>query len=224
MQSHLSIWALVMHADWVVKLVLLFLLGLSITSWVIIFDRYKAVKLAKRELLEFQVEFWSGVDMQALYQKIKRMQGEVSGAAYIFYSGFQELIKRQSSASSPDKLLEGADGMMRVAMLKEGDQLDRGISLLATIGSVSPYIGLFGTVWGIMTSFQSLGGVQQATIAMVAPGISEALIATAVGLFTAIPAVIAYNRFSNQLNQVEDAFDAFSIELSSRLEQEAYRA
>lgn len=224
MQSHLSIWALVMHADWVVKLVLLFLLGLSITSWVIIFDRYKAVKLAKRELLEFQVEFWSGVDMQALYQKIKRMQGEVSGAAYIFYSGFQELIKRQSSASSPDKLLEGADGMMRVAMLKEGDQLDRGISLLATIGSVSPYIGLFGTVWGIMSAFQSLGMVEQATLQMVAPGISEALVATAMGLFVAIPAVIAYNRFTSAADYLVNQYENFKDEYSGLLHRQLYAA
>lgn len=224
MQSHLSIWALVMHADWVVKLVLLFLLGLSITSWVIIFDRYKAVKLAKRELLEFQVEFWSGVDMQALYQKIKRMQGEVSGAAYIFYSGFQELIKRQSSASSPDKLLEGADGMMRVAMLKEGDQLDRGISLLATIGSVSPYIGLFGTVWGIMNAFQSLGMVEQATLQMVAPGISEALVATAMGLFVAIPAVIAYNRFTSAADYLVNQYENFKDEYSGLLHRQLYAA
>lgn len=225
MQSHLSIWALVMHADWVVKLVLLFLLGLSISSWVVIFDRYKAVKLATRELSEFQVEFWSGVDMQALYQKIKRMQGEVSGAAYIFYSGFQELIKRQANNSgSPDKLLEGADGMMRVAMLKEGDQLDRGLSLLATIGSVSPYIGLFGTVWGIMSAFQSLGMVEQATLQMVAPGISEALVATAMGLFVAIPAVIAYNRFTSAADYLVNQYENFKDEYSGLLHRQLYAA
>jgi len=224
MQSHLSIWALIMHADWVVKLVMLFLLVLSISSWVIIFERYKAFKIAKKALSDFQVEFWSGSDMNVLYQKITRMQEGVSGAACIFFSGFQELVKRQGSngGGSSEKLLEGADGMMKVAMLKESDKLEWGLSLLATIGSVSPYIGLFGTVWGIMSAFQSLGMVEQASLQMVAPGISEALVATAMGLFVAIPAVIAYNRFSSAADSLVNQYENFKDEYSGLLHRQLF--
>ena len=227
MQGHLSIWALVAHADWVVKFVLLVLLGLSIVSWCIIFERIKTIKAASRALDDFQLDFWQASDLQSLYHKFNRMQDELSGAANIFLAGFKELVNRQAQNNnnkSPDKLLEGANGMMKVAFLKESDRLETGLSTLATIGSVSPYIGLFGTVWGIMSAFQSLGMVEQATLQMVAPGISEALVATAMGLFVAIPAVIAYNRFSSASDNLVNQFENFKDEYSGLLHRQLYAA
>lgn len=226
MQGHLSIWALIAHADWVVKFVLLVLLGLSIASWCIIFERIKAIKSSSRALNDFQLDFWQASDLQSLYHKLNRIQDDLSGAASIFLAGFKELINRQAQNNdkSPDKLLEGANGMMKVAFLKESDRLETGLSTLATIGSVSPYIGLFGTVWGIMSAFQSLGMVEQATLQMVAPGISEALVATAMGLFVAIPAVIAYNRFSSASDNLVNQFENFKDEYSGLLHRQLYAA
>lgn len=226
MQGHLSIWALIAHADWVVKFVLLVLLGLSIASWCIIFERIKAIKSASRALNDFHLDFWQASDLQSLYHKLNRIQDDLSGAASIFLAGFKELINRQAQNNdkSPDKLLEGANGMMKVAFLKESDRLETGLSTLATIGSVSPYIGLFGTVWGIMSAFQSLGMVEQATLQMVAPGISEALVATAMGLFVAIPAVIAYNRFSSASDNLVNQFENFKDEYSGLLHRQLYAA
>lgn len=217
-----SLLTFVWHASLVVKFVLALLILASIGSWMIIFQRVALFRRTNMAIEKFKRAFAKEPDLNLLLQKTKRHD---SGLATIFKAGVQAHESLQSLQQMPTATrIEHVTRAMQIAQGKELEQLESHLAYLATVGSTAPYVGLFGTVWGIMTSFQSLGGVQQATIAMVAPGISEALIATAVGLFTAIPAVIAYNRFSNQLNQVEDAFDAFSIELSSRLEQEAYRA
>ena len=220
--SGLSIWGLILHADFVVKFILLVLLALSVTTWCIVFERYKAFKQAKVLFMDFYSQFWAGKDLQVLYQHLCRSQQPLTGGAAIFFAGIQELARRQSEAKHPQRLLDGANGMMKVSLIKEADKLESGLNILATIGSVSPYIGLFGTVWGIMSSFQALGMVEQATLQMVAPGISEALVATAMGLFVAIPAVIAYNRFASSADFLINQYENFKDEYASLLHRQLY--
>ncbi|HTL93809.1 MAG TPA: MotA/TolQ/ExbB proton channel family protein, partial [Steroidobacteraceae bacterium] len=166
---------------------------------------------------------WSGDDLATLYRAIES-KGGATGMAGIFEFGFREFARLRQSAADSEQLLEGSRRAMRVAQLREIDRLEHSLATLATVGSTSPYVGLFGTVWGIMSAFSSLGNVQQATLAMVAPGISEALVATAIGLFAAIPAVVAYNRFADQVTRLEMRFDAFIEEFSTILQRHAARA
>jgi biopolymer transport protein TolQ len=223
MGDQLSIIRLVAEASIPVQIVLAILMLASLTSWAIIFRKRIVIGRARRGADQFENSFWSGGDLAQLYRAIEQ-RGGATGMASIFEFGFREFARqRQQGTITADQLLEGARRAMRVAQLKEVDRLEASLATLATVGSTSPYVGLFGTVWGIMSAFSGLGNVQQATLAMVAPGISEALIATAIGLFAAIPAVVAYNRFADQVTRLEIRFDAFTEEFSTILQRHAAR-
>ncbi len=222
MGDQLSIVRLIVQASVPVQIVIALLLLASLASWSIIFTKGRMIARARREANGFETRFWSGDDLAQLYRAIEA-HGGASGMAGIFEFGFREFARLRQSAVAPEQLLEGARRAMRVAQLKEIDRLEHGLATLATVGSTSPYVGLFGTVWGIMSAFSGLGNVQQATLAMVAPGISEALVATAIGLFAAIPAVIGYNRYADQVSRLEIRFDAFMEEFSSILQRHAGR-
>lgn len=224
MQSDLQVWQLILDASWMVKFVMLILLAASVWSWMIIFRKRQVLNAASRGADRFEERFWSGTDLAGLSAEITERDGETSGMEQIFEAGFGEFTRMQSQGKmSPDRIVEGAERAMRISLTREADQLEHHLSFLATVGSTSPYIGLFGTVWGIMTSFHALANVNQATIAMVAPGISEALIATAMGLFAAIPAVIAYNKYSNQVDRLESRYDNFKEEFSSILQRQSHQ-
>jgi biopolymer transport protein TolQ len=219
--SDLSFLDLVLEASVLVQLVMLILLFTSVASWAFIFERSRALNLAKSEMKKFEDKFWSGVDLNRLYQELSARQS-VQGMASMFCAGFKEFMRLSKGVATPaDAMMEGTSRAMRVSLSREIDYLESRLPFLATAGSISPYIGLFGTVWGIMTAFIALGEVQQATLAMVAPGIAEALIATAMGLFAAIPAVIAYNRFSHQVEKLENSYGNFMEEFSSILHRQA---
>jgi biopolymer transport protein TolQ len=223
MNGDLSIIHLMIQASPVVQLVLALLLGASLVSWAIIFRKRAMIRGARRDADRFENSFWSGGDLAALYRAIET-RGGATGMESIFELGFREFAKlRQQGGVAADMLLEGSRRAMRIAQLKEIERLEHNLATLATVGSTSPYVGLFGTVWGIMSAFSSLGNVQQATLASVAPGIAEALVATAIGLFAAIPAVIAYNRYADQVSRLELRYDAFMEELSTILQRHAAR-
>ena len=220
MPQDLSIIRLVLQASIPVQIVIGLLVFASLMSWAIIFSKRMMIRRARHEADEFESSFWSGGDLAQLYRGIESRG--VTGMASIFEFGFREFARMRQQGSVPaDQLLEGARRAMRVAQLKEIDRLEHSLSTLATVGSTSPYVGLLGTVWGIMSAFTSLGNVQQATLAMVAPGIAEALIATAIGLFAAIPAVVAFNRYADQVGRLEVRYDAFTEEFSSILQRHA---
>jgi biopolymer transport protein TolQ len=224
MQSELQIWQLVMAASWMVKGVMAILLVASVASWMIIFRKRHALAKAEKEAIVFEERFWSGTDLSQLHEGITGAHRLTSGMERIFDSGFAEFLRmREQGRMSANAMVEGAQRTMRIALTRETEELEHHLNFLATVGSTSPYIGLFGTVWGIMTSFHQLANVNQATIAMVAPGISEALIATAMGLFAAIPAVIGYNRFTNQVDRLEVRYDNFKEEFSSILQRQAHK-
>jgi biopolymer transport protein TolQ len=216
MTTDMSILNLIMQASIPVQIVMLILLAASITSWSIIFSKRRIISRTKESSDKFEANFWSGGDLQTLYHSTTRDKGSSLEA------GFREFNRgAQQNDVQPDKLVEECRRAMRVAMMREVDRLEQGLATLATVGSTSPYVGLFGTVWGIMNSFRELGSVQSATLAMVAPGISEALIATAMGLFAAIPAVIAYNRYADKVVRLEIRYDGFMEEFSSILQRHA---
>jgi biopolymer transport protein TolQ len=221
MYSELSILDLVLHASLVVQLVLASLVLASIISWTMIFDRSRTLKRARCAADEFEQRFWSGGDLSALYRNLNQNEKALNGLAAIFRSGFKEYVRlRKGDDSDQMAVLQGTERSMRVALSREMDRLETHLSFLATVGSTSPYVGLFGTVWGIMHSFHALGNVKQATLALVAPGISEALVATAIGLFAAIPAVIAYNRYSNQVERLNNRYEEFMEEFSTLLQRQ----
>ena len=223
MQNDLQVWQLIWEASWMVKMVMLILLAASVSSWMIIFRKRQVLANAEKGADDFEERFWSGTDLTKLYESVSRDNAGNSGMERLFEAGFREFSRmRDQGRVSPGVMVEAAQRGMRIALAKETDRLEEHLSYLATVGSTSPYIGLFGTVWGIMTSFHQLANVSQATIAMVAPGISEALIATAMGLFAAIPAVIAYNRYSNQVERLEMRYDNFTEEFSSILQRQAH--
>jgi biopolymer transport protein TolQ len=219
----LSIIDLVADASLVVQLVLLLLLIASIASWAIILGKRSLLAKAKAEADKFEASFWSGGDLAALYRSLESRGGS-TGMSSIFELGFREFARLRQSGVPNDQLVEGARRAMKVAQMKELDRLDHNLATLATVGSVSPYVGLFGTVWGIMGTFVSLGGVQQATLATVAPGIAEALIATAFALVAAIPAFIAFNRYADKVGRLEMRYDAFTEEFSTILQRFAGRS
>ncbi|MCL9782679.1 protein TolQ [Vibrio sp. S4M6] len=222
MTSDLSILDLFLQASFLVKIVMLILLGMSVASWAMIFKRSQALTKATKDTDSFEDKFWSGSDLSQLYQEVKKRKDSLSGTEEIFYSGFTEFARlRKTNATSPDFIMEGTGRAMRVAVAREVEELETNLPFLATVGSISPYIGLFGTVWGIMHAFVALGAVKQATLAMVAPGIAEALVATAMGLFAAIPAVMFYNRLSNRVGKLEHNFATFSEEFHSILHRQA---
>jgi biopolymer transport protein TolQ len=223
MQIDLSIINLIMEASLLVKRVMLVLVLASLWSWTIIFSKRFAMRRARRAADSFEDRFWSAEDLSTLYSRISGRGHEPSGLERIFEAGFREFARlRKREGIDPRAILEGAQRSMRVALNREIEELEHSLSFLATVGSVSPYIGLFGTVWGIMNSFQALGNVHQATLGMVAPGISEALVATAMGLFAAIPAVIAYNRYSSDLDRLFSRYDMFLEEFSSILQRQVH--
>ena len=211
---------IVLDASPVVQFVIIVLLCASIVSWAIILRKRRTLRKTRAAAESFETTFWSGGDLGALYRTIEGRKQRASGMESIFEFGFREFtrLRKQAGIDAP-QLMEGARRAMKVAQLRETDRLESNLEMLATIGSISPYVGLFGTVWGIMHAFRGLGNVQQATLQMVAPGISEALIATAIGLFAAIPAVVAYNRFSDQVNRLELRFDTFMEEFSTILQR-----
>jgi len=211
---------LILQASLIVQFVMALLVGASVVSWAIIFRKRQLLVAERQGADRFEEQFWSGGDLAGLYKSLE--SGSPTGMAGVFVAGFREFSRlRRPAGISGAQLLEGSRRAMRVAQLRETDRLEQNLSTLATIGSTSPYVGLFGTVWGIMSAFQGLGNVQQATLAMVAPGIAEALIATAMGLFAAIPAVIAYNRYADQVGRLELRYDAFMEEFSTILQRHA---
>ena len=215
-----SLIELVLQASFVVQLVMALLAGASVVSWAIIFRKRRLLGDARVAADRFEDDFWSGGDLAALYKSLDG--GTPTGMAGLFVAGVREFSRlRKQAGMAGGQLLEGSRRAMKVAQLRETDRLEQNLATLATIGSTSPYVGLFGTVWGIMSAFQGLGNVQQATLAMVAPGIAEALIATAMGLFAAIPAVIAYNRYADQVGRLELRYDAFMEEFSTILQRHA---
>lgn len=213
MNANMSIWHLISGADPVVKLVLLLLLVVSIFSWGVMIERALLLRKAKRVYKAFEKRFWSGIELSKLSQAIKHEDHDV-GIGAIFQQGYHAFVRFGRNDGVPiDSVVDHVSRVLKVAFMKENDRLQGNISALGTIGAVSPYVGLFGTVWGIMGAFQALGGVQQVTLAMVAPGISEALIATAMGLFVAIPAVIGFNRLSAKADLILNEYENFQDEL-----------
>ncbi|MDG1205227.1 MAG: protein TolQ [Pseudomonadales bacterium] len=218
MTEQLSIIDLMLNATVTVQIVMGILMLASMASWVMIFQRGFSLSHIKRDSAAFEDEFWSGKDLRKIYLELEEHEGELIGMEHIFHQGFKEFTRlRQQKDTDADRIMQNVQRSMRVAMSREEERLEMHLAFLATVGSTSPYIGLFGTVWGIMNSFRSLATVQQASLSIVAPGISEALIATAMGLFAAIPAVIAYNRFSAQVEIIMNRFEAFTDEFSGIL-------
>lgn len=220
-QSFISLFT---NASLLGQAVMLVLVGVSVVSWTLIFQRGQFFKEARRAVVEFENAFWSGTELNKLYHKFAEKQvGDVGGSEGIFLAGFREFVRlRKQNTTQPAAIMEGAQRAMRVVMAREAERLEMHLPFLATVGSVSPYVGLFGTVLGIMNTLKTMGSVQQATISMVAPGISEALVATAMGLFAAIPAVIAYNRYSNSLQGLINRYESFLEEFTSILHRQAY--
>ncbi|MDZ7687049.1 MAG: protein TolQ [Gammaproteobacteria bacterium] len=220
MTEQLSIIDLMLGASLVVQVVMALLMLASLISWVMIFQRGFALAATRRHATEFENEFWSGKDLREIYQEVEEEDEPPTGMAAIFMSGFREFTRLRKQSADPDRVMQNVHRAMRVSMFREEGRLETHLPFLATVGSTSPYVGLFGTVWGIMNSFRGLATVDQASLSVVAPGISEALVATAMGLFAAIPAVIAYNRYAAQVEVLVNRFEAFSDEFSSIL----YRA
>jgi biopolymer transport protein TolQ len=219
----LSFWSLITNASLIVQLILFGLVLISLGSWWVIIKKALVLSSAKRATDQFEDDFWSGADLSKLYAEINRQQEPVGGMEAIFLAGFQEFLRLRSQPTmDPESVVSGAQRAMRAAGSRELDELEMYLSLLATTGSTSPYIGLFGTVWGIMNAFRALGLAQQATLAQVAPGIAEALIATAMGLFAAIPAVIFYNRYAHEVDRLANRYETFMEEFSNILQRQSY--
>jgi biopolymer transport protein TolQ len=220
----LSFLALITNAHLIVQLIMALLLIVSLTSWTYIFRKMFAIRAAQRQTEQFERSFWAGGNLHTLHQSATSQREQNGALARIFESGMGEFIKgKQASRDALDMgaVLDGARRAMRAAFQRELDALDVHLNFLASVGSVSPYIGLLGTVWGIMNAFRGLANVQQATLAAVAPGIAEALIATAIGLFAAIPAVVAYNRFSHDIDRLAIRFESFVEEFSNILQRQS---
>jgi len=218
--AEISIFELVLEASLLVKFVMLVLLVFSILCWAMIFQRSNALKASNLQLKNFEDKFWSGADLSKLYNEISS-KSDVSGVESLFVAGFKEFVRlRKSDVTDSQIITDSTHRAMRVALSREVDTLETHLPFMATVGSISPYIGLFGTVWGIMNSFIGLGSAKQATLSMVAPGIAEALIATAMGLFAAIPAVMAFNRFSHKVEKLENSYGNFMEEFTSILQRQ----
>ncbi len=222
MDMNMDVIDLVWRASWPVQLVMLLLLIASVASWRIIILKRTLILRTKTASDDFEGSFWSGGDLNTLYRSATRSNDGSMGMASIFEAGFREFNRlSQAAEASPEKMVDECRRAMRVAQMREVDRLEQGLAELATIGSTSPYVGLFGTVWGIMGAFMSIGNMQSVTLATVAGPIAEALIATAMGLFAAIPAVIAYNRFADKVVRLEIRYDGFTEEFSSILQRHA---
>lgn len=222
MTTDMSVFHLVLDASYPVQIVLLLLLAASLVSWSIIFTKRRLISGTKEASDDFETSFWSGGDLNTLYRSATRVKGGTVGMASIFEAGFREFNRlTQQEDVSADKVVDECRRAMHVAQMREGDKLEESLATLATIGSTSPYVGLFGTVWGIMNAFMDIGNMQTVTLATVAGPIAEALIATAMGLFAAIPAVIAYNRYADKVARLELRYDGFIEEFSSILQRHA---
>jgi biopolymer transport protein TolQ len=223
MNTDLSIFHLITEASFVVQFVMLILMLASVASWTFILSKRKELNRAIEITDEFEEQFWSGVALADLYRKLAAKDFEPEGIEKIFLAGYKEFSRmHQSGSVEPGVQVESAQRVMRIELSRELERLDEHLAFLATVGSTSPYVGLFGTVWGIMNSFMSLGNVKQATLAQVAPGIAEALIATAIGLFAAIPAVVAYNRFSTRLDRLTGRYELFVEEFVVLLQRQVH--
>jgi len=221
--ADLSLLELVLNASILVQLVMLLLLVASLMSWTMIFRKLTMLKRARAAADDFEDQFWSGQDLVSIFNRINTHAYDATGMERIFHSGFKEFARlRAQSSIDAGAILDGSERAMRIALSREIDMLEMHLSFLATVGSTSPYVGLFGTVWGIMNSFRALGNVSQATLALVAPGIAEALIATAMGLFAAIPAVIAYNRYADDVERLHNRYDTFIEEFTAILRRQAH--
>ena len=219
MPEQLSIYELIANASLLVQIVIVMLALASIASWMMIFQRWFFLRRVTSEVDEFEDHFWSGVDLRELYVELDG-RDDLTGIETVFVAGFKEFVRlSEQPGSEVDSIMQGVQRGMRVALTREEERLGTHLTFLATVGSTSPYVGLFGTVWGIMNSFRSLANMSQATLASVAPGISEALVATAMGLFAAIPAVIAYNRFSARVEVSMKRIESFSDEVTSILQR-----
>ena len=223
MNSDLSILRLILDASPFVQGIMVFLLLASVASWAVIIDKSRVLKRAGSSAQEFETSFWSGVDLSSLYREMARADATPQGMAGIFEAGFREFGKLKQSSLNPEQIIEGSRRAMRVSHLREMDRLEHNLAFLATVSNTSPYVGLLGTVWGIMSSFTALGGMQSATISVVAPYISEALAATAMGLIAAIPAGIFYNRYADRVGRLEVRYDTFREELSAIFQRNAAR-
>lgn len=223
MSTDLSLIRLVLEASLLVQLVMLILVLASVLSWFLIFHKYKLLKQASADAVRFEDEFWSGNDLGEMYAKLSRRRLEREGMEKVFETGFSEFARAYKHSSDPAFMMASIQRSMKVALAREEERLEANLSVLATIGSTSPYIGLFGTVWGIMNSFTALGTVQHATLSMVAPGIAEALIATAMGLFAAIPAVIGYNRYADIVERLVGRYENFAEEFATILQRQAHK-
>ena len=217
----LSIFELVMHASAVVKLVMALLTGVSLMSWYWIFRKAFAIRDARGKTEKFEREFWSGGDLGNLYQSAVNDRHHSGALERVFEAGFREFARLRGQKSlDPASIIDGVRRAMRATYQREIDDLEAHLAFLASVGSVSPYVGLFGTVWGIMHAFRGLANVSSATLAAVAPGIAEALVATAIGLFAAIPAVVAYNRFAHDVDRLSVRFESFMEEFSNILQRQ----
>ncbi len=222
MPEQISIFELIANASLLVQVVMAVLVLASVASWMMIFQRWLFLRRALIELDSFEDHFWSGIDLRKFFSELDGEDG-LNGIENVFVAGFREFTRlSEQSGADADAIMQGVQRAMRVAVTREEARLETHLPFLATVGSTSPYVGLFGTVWGIMNSFRSLANMSQATLASVAPGISEALVATAMGLFAAIPAVIGYNRFSAKVEVLTKRYEAFSDELTTILHRAAH--
>ena len=220
MNQDLSIVNLILHASWVVQAVVALLVGVSIASWAAIIRKIMALKKVQRLNEEFDREFWSGTSLNDLAAGAAQNAKHSGSMERIFASGMREYQKlRERRITDTGALMDGARRAMRASYQREVDAIEANLSFLATVGSVSPYVGLFGTVWGIMHAFTGLASLEQVTLATVAPGIAEALVATAIGLFAAIPAVVAYNRFAHDIDRIANKLETFIEEFSNILQR-----
>ena len=223
MTADLNFLELFLKASIVVQFVILILVAFSIVTWAMIIQRSRILSGALKESSTFEDRFWSGEDLNRLYEGLENRREGLSGSEQIFYVGFKEFSRlKQANPNAPEAIIKGSTRAMNLAMNREIEDLENRIPFLATVASISPYIGLFGTVWGIMHAFMGLSGAKQATLQMVAPGIAEALIATAIGLFAAIPAVMAYNRLSLRVNKLEQNYGNFIDEFTTILHRQAF--
>lgn len=223
MNSELSILHLVLDASPVVQGVMVILVLASVMSWAVILGKSRQLRRAKRMAEDFEQDFWGSSDISGTYSKLTMRRGTLDGLERIFEAGFSEFGRLRRKTTNDEIIMDGSGRAMRIALSREASIVENHLPFLATVGSISPYVGLFGTVWGIMNSFTALGNVQQATLAMVAPGIAEALIATAIGLFAAIPAVVFYNRFTTDVDRLLSRYENFSEEFSTVLQRQAIR-
>lgn len=224
MTEPMSVLELVRNASFLVQAVMVILVLASVASWVMIFQRWFELNRVQREIDDFEEEFWSGIDLANLKAELDERPEDQTGIEALFAAGFGEYHRLAGQGADPDAVMQFVQRAMRVALTHEEERLGRHLPFLATVGSTSPYVGLFGTVWGIMNAFRNVATMTQATLAAVAPGISEALVATAMGLFAAIPAVIGYNRFSSRVEALMKRYEAFADELTSILHRDAVTA